>query len=139
VNPQYLLDTNVLSEPVRPVPDGNVLERLREHSDEIATAAVVWHELQFGVRRLPESGRRRTLQRYLEKVVLASVPILPYDAEAAAWHAAQRARLIAFGKTPAFPDGMIAATAHVNRLILVTRNVTDFVGFEGLNVESWHG
>jgi len=139
VSPRYLLDTNVLSEPVRPVPDRSVLERLREHSSEIATAAVVWHELQFGVRRLPESSRRRTLQRYLEDTVLATVPILPYDAEAAVWHAAQRARLIAMGKTPAFPDGMIAATAHANRLILVTRNITDFGGFEGLDVESWHG
>jgi tRNA(fMet)-specific endonuclease VapC len=92
VSPRYLLDTNVLSEPVRPAPDGNVLERFREHSDEIATAAVVWHELQFGVRRLSESGRRRILQRYLEKVVVATVPILPYDAEAAAWHAAWPAR-----------------------------------------------
>ena len=138
MSPRFLLDTNVLSEPVRPIPDGYVLERLREHSEEIATAAVVWYELHFGVRRLPESGRRRTLQRYLEKVVLASVPILPYDAGAAAWHAAERARLTSLGRTPAFPDGMIAATAHTNRLILVTRNVKDFMDFEGLEVESWH-
>lgn len=138
MTPRYLLDTNVLSEPVRPAPDQGVLDRLREHADGLATASVVWHELLFGARRLPDSGRRRTLGRYLDAVVLPAVLILPYDARAAVWHATERARLSALGKTPSAADGMIAAIAHVNRLILVTRNRSDFEGFDGLAMESWH-
>lgn len=138
MSPRYLLDTNVLSEPLRPAPDPQVLDRLREHADDLATASVVWHELLFGARRLPESTRRRTLERYLADVVQPSVPVLPYDTDAAAWHASERARLTALGKTTAFPDGMIAAIARVNRLVLITRNLDDFEAFEGLEVESWH-
>ncbi|MEK8020697.1 MAG: PIN domain-containing protein [Candidatus Parabeggiatoa sp.] len=44
----FLLDTNILSEPIRPKPNQNVLDRLDEHQDEIATATIVWHELLFG-------------------------------------------------------------------------------------------
>ena len=41
------------------------------------------------------------------------------------------------GKTPAFVDGQIAAIARVNALILVTANVSDYEGFEGLTIEDW--
>jgi tRNA(fMet)-specific endonuclease VapC len=63
--------------------------------------------------------------------------ILPYDASAAAWHARERARLTRRGKRPAFVDGQIAAIAAVNDLVLVTRNLRDFSGFSGLEIESW--
>ncbi|MBI9084711.1 MAG: hypothetical protein JEZ11_14035 [Desulfobacterales bacterium] len=42
-------------------------------------------------------------------------------------------------KTPSFVDGQIAAIAFVNGLVVVTRNVSDFECFEGLQVENWHG
>ncbi len=58
--------------------------------------------------------------------------------KAARWHAAERARLEKVGKTPAFVDGQIAATAKVNGLTLVTRNVANYSLFEGLAVENWH-
>ena len=41
----YLLDTNVVTEPLRPLPNPHVLERLAAHQNEIAIASVVWHEL----------------------------------------------------------------------------------------------
>jgi tRNA(fMet)-specific endonuclease VapC len=65
--------------------------------------------------------------------------VIAYDAAAARWHARERARLKRRGRPPAFVDGQIAATAAVHRLVLVTRNVTDFSVFEGLEVESWFG
>lgn len=67
----------------------------------------------------------------------ATMEILAYTATAAEWHARERARLAALGRTPPFIDGQIAAVARVNRLILVTRNVSDFHGFEGLAIEDW--
>lgn len=90
VRPRYLLDTNVPSEPVRREPDASVVEKLREHGGELATASVVWHELTFGVRLLRPSRKRSAIERYLDEVVSAANPILLYDAAAAAWHAEQR-------------------------------------------------
>jgi tRNA(fMet)-specific endonuclease VapC len=133
----YLLDTNVLSEPLRPSPDALVLEHLREHRSDLVTASPVWHELVFGAARLPPSRRRRAIERYLQDVVWATMPVLAYDAAAAEWHAHERARLAEIGNPRPFVDGQIAAIARVNELILVTANVADFVAFSGLIVEDW--
>lgn len=65
------------------------------------------------------------------------MPILDYDRRAAEWHASERARLMAAGRTPPFIDGQIAAVARVNDLTLVTRNQRDFRWFEGLRMERW--
>ena len=134
---KYLLDTSTVSEPLRPRPNGGVIRRLHEHESEIAVPAPVWHELRFGCARLARSRRREVIERYIEDVVLESFPILDYDWKAADWHARERARLTATGRTPPFVDGQIAAIARANGLILVTSNTGDFRAFEGLNVESW--
>jgi tRNA(fMet)-specific endonuclease VapC len=105
---------------------------------QLATATVVWHELLFGLYRLPRGKRRSTLERYLFEVVQPSLPMLPYDADAATWHAEERVRLVDQGSTPAFVDGQIAAIAATSGLRLVTRNVRDYQRFEGVRVESWH-
>ena len=133
----YLLDANVLSEPLRHSPNPGVMARLVRHEREIATAAPVWHELVFGARRLPPSRKRRAIERYLDQVVRATLPILPYDAAAAAWHAAERARLVARGRTPPFVDGQIAAIARTNDLVLVSANLADFREFAGVQIEDW--
>ena len=133
----YLLDTNVISEPLKPKPSENVLQQLRDHQDEIVISAVVWHELLFGYYRMPSSKRRAAVESYLFEVVAPTIPVLPYGERAAEWHAAERARLISDGKTPPFVDGQIAAIARVNNLILVTFNVSDFEHYEGLQIEDW--
>jgi tRNA(fMet)-specific endonuclease VapC len=137
VSPRFLLDTNVFSEPLRPIPNSNVMEMLRQHENEIATATVVYHEILFGSYRLPDSKKRRTIEKYLQEVIQPNIPILPYDNNAAKWHALERARLVAIGKTPSFPDGQIAAIAHVNDLILVTNNVSDYADFSQLQIDNW--
>ena len=134
---RYLLDTNVVSEPLRPNPAPRILRNLRRHEGELAIPSIVWHELQFGCLRLPKSRRRTAIERYLHDVVLASFPILDYDRVAAEWHALERARLAAVGRTPPFIDGQIAAIARVNELALVTSNRTDFSGFKGLRLANW--
>ena len=134
---RYLLDTGVVSEPLRPTPTPSIVRHLRKHEGEAAIAAPVWHELRFGCARLPPSRRRQAIERYIDTVVLASFPILDYDREAADWHARERARLSASGRTPPFVDGQIAAIAYVNDMVLVTTNTRDFQGFYGLRAESW--
>jgi tRNA(fMet)-specific endonuclease VapC len=137
VNGLFLLDTNILSEPLRPQPDPKVLEKMREHQARLTTASIVWHEMLFGCYRLPESARRIAIERYLFDVVRENIPIFDYDARAAAWHAAERARLARIGRTPSFVDGQIAAIARVNDCTLVTANVGHFEGFQELQLEDW--
>ena len=134
---KYLLDTNIVSEPLRPTPNAKVMARLKRHQDELAIAAVVWHELWFGCNRLPASAKRAAIENYLNQVVAVSMLILPYDQPAAEWHAAERARLTRIGKTPPFVDGQIIAIAHTNDLILVTLNLSDYAAFDGVTVEDW--
>ena len=59
---KYLLDTNVLSEAVKTTPDKSVMKMLERYQQEIATAAPVWHELQFGCQRLPMSRKREVIR-----------------------------------------------------------------------------
>ncbi len=133
----YLLDTNIVSEPLRPNPDQHVLELLKQNQHELAIASLVWHELLFGYERLPDSTKKRAIEAYLNDVVAGSLPVLPYDARAASWHASERARLTAIGKTPSFVDGQIAAIAAINDLTLVTANISDYANFKELRVENW--
>ena len=79
---------------------------------------------------------RRNRTSYRE-VVLESFSVLDYGWKAADWHARERARLIATGRTPPFVDGQVAAIAPANGLVLVTSNTDDFRAFDGLRVESW--
>lgn len=133
----YLLDTNAISEPLRPEPNPNLLRRIHEYEGQVAIAAIVWHELLYGCWQLPDSRRREVIEQYLFDVVLPSIPILPYDARAAQWHASERARLTRLGQPPSFADGQIAAIAAVHDLTLVTANTADFTHFDGLAVENW--
>jgi tRNA(fMet)-specific endonuclease VapC len=133
---KFLLDTNILSEPARPIPNANVLHKLDIHKSEVAISSVVAHELLYGCLRMPESKRREYLRNYIYESVL-NLPVFDYDFKAAQWHAQERARLSQIGKTPAFVDGQIASIAFCNNLILVTNNVSDFEFFNGLSVENW--
>jgi tRNA(fMet)-specific endonuclease VapC len=135
---KYLLDTNVISEAIKTVPNQNVMNQLQQHQDEIATASLVWHELQYGCRRLPASRKRSLIKSYLAEVVWHTIAILPYDAAAADWHAEQRAQLTTAGKAPPFIDGQIAAVAKVNNLILITRNISDYMCFKDVIIQNWH-
>ena len=135
---RYLLDTNVLSEMIKPVPNKHVMRKVKLYQNEIATASPVWHELKFGCLRLPASQKRSMIEAFLSEVVKSTLAILPYDETAATWHAEQRAALTRSGRQPAFVDGQIAAIAIVNQMILVTGNTSDYEGFSDLLVENWH-
>ncbi|MHB8764944.1 MAG: PIN domain-containing protein [Deferrisomatales bacterium] len=134
---RYLLDTNILSEPTRRRPDAAVMAGLERHEGEVCTASPVIHELVFGVERLAPGPRREQLSAYLVRVLAAALPVVPYDLEAARWHARERVRLEGLGRPPAFVDGQIAAVAAVRGLVLVTRNLRQFEVFDGLPIDNW--
>ncbi len=134
---RYLVDANILSEPTKRVRDPEVIRNLRLFQSEIATAAPVLHELLRGYYMMADSRRKREVEVYLFQTLRPELLVLPYDEEAAEWHALERVRLERIGRTPPFADGQIAAVAFVNGLTLVTANVSDFSGFQGLQVENW--
>ncbi|BDM83916.1 type II toxin-antitoxin system VapC family toxin [Acaryochloris marina] len=133
---RYLIDTNILSEPLKPKPNDRVIALMKQHSEQIAISTITWHEILFGFYRLPSSRRKETIERYIRSVK-ATFPILPYTIESADWQALERARLSKIGQSPSFPDSQIAAIAAVNDLILVTNNVSDYQNFQGVLIENW--
>lgn len=133
---KYLLDTNILSEPNKKHPDRQVIQKLLEYHDQIATASQVLYELTVGVERMPDSARKQKVSHFLETVVRATVPILPYDQKAADWHARQAIQQDK-GITLPFVDTQISSIAYTNNLILVTRNIDDFRYLQGITLENW--
>ncbi len=133
----YLLDTNILSEPARKIPNKNVMRCFSQYDGQYVTAAVVWYELQYGCELLANSKRKTALQSYLHALEKGGLVIFPYDKIAAEWYAKQQAHLKKRGKTPAYADGEIAAIAAANNLTLVTRNLNDFSEFTNLRLENW--
>lgn len=86
---------------------------------------------------MPEGRRKRSVSDYLESFLERYAPVLPFDARAADWLAWERARLEPLGTARPFSDGLIAAVAATQGLTLVTRNVRDFEGYLGLQLENW--
>ncbi len=112
----YLLDTNILSEPLKKNPDDVVLSKIHIHQHEIATAALVLYELIRSAHRLPKSPKRTSILEYVENFIRVALPILPYDENAAIWHGTEVARLMNMGKPLSPIDSQIAAIAKtINR------------------------
>lgn len=132
----YLLDTNIISEPLKIDANSNVISKLLTHHNECAIATVVLYEILRGYHKTPVSKKRTLIWQHIQNIV-TNVPILPYDQKAATWHAEQQVKLATEGKTPALIDSQIAAIAKTNELILVTRNTKDFNNFKELLVENW--
>jgi tRNA(fMet)-specific endonuclease VapC len=134
---RYLLDTSIVSEPALATPNARLVRRLDQRAGQCAIAAPVWHELNYGVARLPDGKRRNTLDFYLQSIVRDRFPVLPYDLSAAEWHARERVRLEATGKATPFIDGQIAAIASTQNLVLVTSNTRHFAAFQDLEIADW--
>jgi len=134
---RFLLDTSTVSAAMWKVPDPGVLAKLRDHGGECAISAQVWHELLYGVSRLPKGKRRDFLEEFLLEVVQPTLPVLPYDERAAEWLARERVRLEKAGTQVPVVDGQIAAVAATNGVPVITANVADFSAFKGLAVQNW--
>jgi predicted nucleic acid-binding protein len=127
----FLLDTNVPSETLRPVPHPRVTAWVEAQSDIQFVSVVSIGELRRGATLLVQgSARRLQLEHYIEiKIpVLFGKRVLPItQAIAERWGVLDAGRQAA-GQPLGIADGMIAATAIEHDLTVVTRNVKDFAG-----------
>jgi tRNA(fMet)-specific endonuclease VapC len=80
---RYLLDTNILSEPVAARPNPFVMEKLKTHGASLALAAVSWQEMLYGMYLLPAGKRRAQIKDYLFHRILSALPIIAFDESAA--------------------------------------------------------
>jgi toxin FitB len=126
----WLTDTNVLSELARPRPDPGVLA-WASAVERILISAVTVEEITFGLTWKPNS----TTQKWLDQFIAEACDVIPVTEMIASRAGAMRGRFRARGITRSLADTLIAATAHVRGLTLVTRNIRDFreCGIELLN------
>jgi predicted nucleic acid-binding protein len=135
---RYLLDTNIISDIVKPTPSESLLAWMGEHDDDdrfIASLTVA--EIRRRVLEKPAGKRRDQLEVWFSgpegPQALFAGRVLPFDEKAGLiW-----ARLMADGKTLGRPrsalDTIIAAVAEANGCIVVTDNEKDFAGIEVIN------
>ncbi len=132
---RYLLDTSTVSGLSRPRPPEELQARLRGHEGQYAIASLVVAELRYGAQRHPDAVRRERLTAFVDSVV-ASTPVVVFDAKAAEWVGVERARIEAAGESIDLADLIIAATAAANQLVVVTVNVRHFLRLR-VEVEDW--
>jgi predicted nucleic acid-binding protein len=124
----YLLDTNAISEPKRARPDANVVRWLSDQLlSDLHLSVITVGELRRGIVRLEPSRRRDDLDFWLEDMIFRyDHRILPVDlAVTERWASLAEANR-AEGRASEMTDELIAATAHVHGLTVVTRNVRHF-------------
>jgi hypothetical protein len=125
----FLLDTNAVSEWVKPCPNPGLIEWMEStDEDRVFISVVTFAELRYGVERLAAGGRRRRLEEWLghELPLRFEGRILAVDGEVADAWGKTVSRSEAAGRPIGSMDAFLAATAEIHRLTLVTRNVSDF-------------
>ncbi|WP_419932241.1 PIN domain-containing protein [Candidatus Poriferisodalis sp.] len=136
----FVLDTNVVSELMRPVPEATVTAWVAgQATSSLYLTAVGEAELRLGVAIMPEGARRDAVGAAVEALLREDFAgrILPFDSEAAAAYAALAASRRAAGRPVAQADAQIAAIAAANGMAVVTRNSDDFVGTGVEVVNPW--
>jgi toxin FitB len=131
-----LLDTNVISEPLRRAPEARVINWIDAQSLEtLYLSAITVAELRLGVANLPVGKRRDELQTSLENQILPLFAgrVRPFDMDCTTAYAELMAKAKSAGLAIAAADGYIAAIAATNRFSVATRDVSPFQA-AGVNV-----
>lgn len=137
-----VLDTNVVSETLRPRPDARALAWLEAQSrSALFTTTVARAELLYGVRLLPDSPRKAALLEAILAIFTSDLAgqVLSFDGDAADAYAEIAAARRAAGRPIGQFDAMIAAVARSRGASLATRNVKDFDGCGVQVIDPWGG
>ncbi len=135
-----VLDTNVVSELLRPRPNADVLQWLDTQAPEtLWLCSLVTAELLYGVARLPTGRRKQQLTQALQAIIHEDfdLRVLPFDLEASLVYADIVARQESQGQPVSMADAQIAATCLRHDATLATRNVRDFEALGVILVNPW--
>jgi len=135
-----ILDTNVISEPLKPRPDAAVLQWLdRQSPATLYVTTISQAELLAGVAALPAGKRRTELRKVVEKELASLFPnrILPFGERSAEAYAQVVTTANGAGNPIDFADAAIGAIAMEHNFILATRNVGDFKGTSVKLLNPW--
>ena len=133
-----VLDTNVISELLRPAPEPRVEAWLAaQDGGDVYLTTVTEAELRYGVAILPDGRRRRMLNAALDAILAEDFEGLPFGSEAAAAYAAIAAARRAAGRPISQFDCQIAAICRANGAAVATRNTTDFQGCGVQVIDPW--
>ncbi|MBR1639433.1 MAG: type II toxin-antitoxin system VapC family toxin [Treponema sp.] len=138
--PHYLLDSNIVSEIIKPEASFNVIKKIAEHNSDCAICAPSLHEMLYGYEKLADGYNKTFLGKYINDDVLDIFKVKNYSEKACRIHAEIRVKAEKIGKPVPFSDSMIAAIALANHMVLVTRNTSHFEAIQkvsGLEIENW--
>ena len=124
-----ILDTNVISELLRPSPQAKVVSWVAaQNSTEVYLTTIIEAELRYGVAILKKGKRRKVLEAAIESILQEDFQgrILGFDSLAAKAYAVIAAERRAVGRTISTPDCQIAAIGRARKAAIATRNVKDF-------------
>jgi len=123
----YLVDTNVASEPTKPKPNAQVLAWLQTHWREFYVSSITIAEIRRGIELLPTGRKKATLEVWFaEFCKRMRKRIMSFNATTAHVWGQLAANWERNGSGVPVFDGQIAATAHRHKLTVVTRNISDF-------------
>ena len=125
-----ILDTNVISEPMKAVADPTVAAWLdRQAAETLYLTATNLSEVLFGIEALPEGKPKRAMATGMRELLagLFGARFLDFDREAAAAYAILASRAMAKGFTISVADGQIAAIAAVHGFTVATRDTAPFL------------
>lgn len=136
----YLLDTCLISELVKPTPNQGVLDWLEAQAEErIYLSVVTLGEIQAGISKLAESRRKIALMTWLENQMLSRFEhrMLPVSPDVAMLWGKKRGEAAAMGTTLPLADSLIAATAMTHGMTVVTRNTSDLQRCGAMTFNPW--
>ena len=135
----FLLDTNAISEWVKPRPNPGVIRWMEEaDEDRVFISVLSLVELRYGIDRMPRGKRRDQLDNWLRHELLLRFEsrVLSIDSEIAHAWGQTLSKSQAIGRPMSTMDAGLAATAEVHHFMLVTRNTSDFVTLKG-TINPW--
>jgi predicted nucleic acid-binding protein len=131
---RFLVDTNVVSESIKPAPSPKLLCWLTDHNDDVFVSVLTLGEIVKGIEMMPAGKRRGRTEKWFDEIEQWAVNrLLQVDAQIMRVWGAYYARQSRQGRVLDVMDSLLAATAITHGLTVASRNLSDFPDVPGVN------